>query len=183
MRLTPLRHIPRSGRDSGVFPGKRANPANPAIHIITTAEEIWNSTDGKIDILVAGVGTGGTISGTAKGLKQHNPNIKIIAVEPQNSQVLAGRQPGVHKIQGIGANFVPKNLNLSLIDKVVTVSDENAYKFGRLLAEYEGILAGISSGSALCGAIELAKENKDKKILAILPDTGLRYLSVEGYLK
>ena len=163
------------------IPQQFNNPANPAIHIITTAEEIWNSTDGKIDILVAGVGTGGTISGTAKGLKQHNPNIKIIAVEPQNSQVLAGRQPGVHKIQGIGANFVPNNFDKNIVDEIFPVSDDNAIEIARKLATQEGILCGISSGAAMHAALEVSKreENKDKYIVVILPDLGERYLSSE----
>lgn len=169
--------------ENSFIPSQFDNPSNPKSHILTTGVEIVNDFGTSLDFFVSSIGTGGTISGVAEFLKKHSPNTKIIGIEPKSSPLITEGRFGMHKIQGIGANFVPKNLNLSLIDKVVTVSDENAYKFGRLLAEYEGILAGISSGSALCGAIELAKENKDKKILAILPDTGLRYLSVEGYLK
>lgn len=156
-----------------------SNPANPAIHEITTAQEIWNDTDGCIDIIVAGVGTGGTISGTAKGLKKHNPEILAFAVEPLGSPVLSGGTAGPHKIQGIGAGFIPDNFDAAAIDGVITVSDEDAFNGARLLAAKEGLLAGISSGAAIEAAIELARkpENKDKTIVAILPDTGDRYLS------
>lgn len=161
------------------IPQQFNNPANPEAHIHTTAEEIWEDTDGKIDILVAGVGTGGTISGTAKGLKSHNPNIKAIAVEPESSQVLAGKQAGAHKIQGIGANFIPRNFNKELVDEIFPVPDENAIITARELATKEGILCGISSGAAMYAAIEIAKrpENKNKNIVVILPDTGERYLN------
>ena len=163
------------------IPQQFNNPANPKAHIHTTAEEIWKDTDGKIDILVAGVGTGGTISGTAKGLKSHNPNIKAIAVEPESSQVLAGKQAGAHKIQGIGANFIPNNFNKELVDEIFPVKDENAIITARKLATEEGILCGISSGAAMCAAIEIAKrpENINKNIVVILPDLGERYLSSE----
>lgn len=161
------------------IPQQFNNPANPEAHVHTTAEEIWNDTDGKIDILIAGVGTGGTISGTAKGLKSHNPNIKVIAVEPESSQVLAGKQAGTHKIQGIGANFIPNNFNKELVDEIFPVGDENAIITARKLATEEGILCGISSGAAMYASIEIAKrpENKNKNIVVILPDTGERYLN------
>jgi len=163
------------------IPQQFNNPANPEAHVHTTAEEIWNDTDGKIDILIAGVGTGGTISGTAKGLKSHNPNIKVIAVEPESSQVLAGKQAGTHKIQGIGANFIPNNFNKELVDEIFPVKDENAIITARKLATEEGILCGISSGAAMYAAIEIAKrpENINKNIVVILPDLGERYLSSE----
>jgi len=163
------------------IPQQFNNPANPEAHVHTTADEIWNDTDGKIDILVAGVGTGGTISGTAKGLKQHNPDIKAIAVEPKNSQVLVGKEAGIHKIQGIGANFIPNNFDKNVIDEIFPVSDEDAIETARKLATKEGILCGISSGAAMYAAIEIAKRpiNKNKNIVVILPDLGERYLSSE----
>lgn len=155
------------------------NPANPQIHYETTAEEIWNDTDGKVDIVVAGVGTGGTISGIGKKLKEKNPDIKAIAVEPAASPVLTKGQAGPHQIQGIGANFVPGNYNANVVDEVITVTNEDAVKTAKEIAKQEGIFAGISSGAALWAALELSKiaENKDKLIIAILPDTGMRYLS------
>lgn len=155
------------------------NPANPESHINTTAEEIWRDTEGNVDVIIAGVGTGGTISGIAKGLKTHNPKIKAIAVEPETSQVLAGKPAGSHKIQGIGANFVPKNFDKNIVDEIVPVSDENAIDTARLLATNEGILCGISSGAAMYAAIEISKrpEYKNKNIVVILPDTGERYLN------
>lgn len=159
------------------------NPANPDIHQRTTAEEIWNDTDGKIDIFVAGVGTGGTLSGTSESLKRHNPQIKSVAVEPDNSPVLSGGQPGPHKIQGIGAGFVPSNFHKAAADEVVRVKDDDAIRTSRLLARKEGVLVGISSGAALYAALQLAKqeENAGKTIVALLPDTGERYLSTVLY--
>ncbi|MDE6265261.1 MAG: cysteine synthase A [Paramuribaculum sp.] len=159
------------------------NPANPAAHVRTTGEEIWRDTDGKVDIFVAGVGTGGTLSGTAATLKRHNPAIKAIAVEPAGSPVLSGGKPGPHKLQGIGAGFIPKNYNPDVVDEIVTVSDKDAIKASRLLAQKEGVLAGISSGAALSAAIAEAKkdENAGKIIVALLPDTGERYLSTDLY--
>lgn len=159
------------------------NPANPAIHLAATAEEVWNDTDGKVDIFVAGVGTGGTLSGTAKGLKKHNPAIKAVAVEPKGSPVLNGGKPGPHKIQGIGAGFAPKNYDSSIVDEVVDVEDNNAIGASRLLAQKEGLLVGISAGAALYAALQEAKkpENEGKTIVALLPDTGERYLSTVLY--
>lgn len=166
-----------------LIPQQFENPANRAIHTKTTAEEIWRDTDGNIDIFVAGVGTGGTLSGTAEGLKRHNPAIKAIAVEPDSSPVLSGGQAGAHKIQGIGAGFVPQNFNRDVVDKIIRVNDNDAIYASRLLARQEGLLVGISSGAALHAAIELAKkeENAGKTIVAILPDTGERYLSTVLY--
>lgn len=162
------------------IPQQFNNPANPEIHTITTAEEIWHDTDGKIDMIIAGVGTGGTISGIAKGLKAKNPNIKAVAVEPLSSPLLSKGQAGPHKIQGIGANFIPENFDKNAVDEIFTVSNEDAIETARRCAKEEGILCGISSGAALFAAIEYSKklENKDKIIVAILPDTGERYLSV-----
>ena len=159
------------------------NPANPAAHRRTTGEEIWRDTDGEIDIFVAGVGTGGTLSGTAEALKAHKPSIKAIAVEPATSPVLSGGNPGAHKIQGIGAGFIPKNYHGETVDEVVDVADNDAIRASRLLAEKEGLLVGISSGAAFFAALEEAKkpENADKTIVALLPDTGERYLSTVLY--
>lgn len=159
------------------------NPANPAVHERTTAEEIWEDTDGSVDIFVAGVGTGGTVSGTAAGLKKQNPAIKAVAVEPASSPVLSGGQAGPHKIQGIGAGFVPRNFNPEAIDEVIPVKDDDAIRTSRLLAREEGLLVGISSGASLYAAIQLAKlpENEGKTIVALLPDTGERYLSTVLY--
>ena len=165
------------------MPQQFENPANPAAHIRTTAEEIWRDTDGVVDIFVAGVGTGGTLSGTAEGLKKHNPNLKAYAVEPATSQVLQGQNPGPHKIQGIGANFVPKNFNASVVDSIFGVEDNAAIAASRLLAKKEGLLVGISAGAAFSAAMQLAKkeENAGKTIVVILPDTGERYLSTVLY--
>ncbi len=165
------------------IPSQFDNKSNPQAHYETTAEEIWNDTDGKVDIVVAGVGTGGTISGTAKKLKEHNPQIKAIAVEPYVSQVLAGGQAGPHKIQGIGANFVPENFDRSVVDEIIPVKNEDAIETARNLSKKEGILAGFSGGANIWAAIELSKrpENKGKLIVAILPDCGERYLSSELY--
>lgn len=159
------------------------NPSNPEIHRKTTAEEILRDTDGNVDIFVAGVGTGGTITGVGEVLKGKNPNIKIVAVEPKNSPVILGGNPGPHKIQGIGAGFIPKNLNTSIIDEVITVENEDAFKASKDVARTEGILVGISAGAAIFAAIELAKkeENKGKNIVVLLPDTGERYLSTDLY--
>ncbi len=155
------------------------NPANPAIHEITTAEEIWNDTDGKVDIVIAGVGTGGTISGLGKRLKEKNPDIQIVAIEPFRSQVLVGKPAGSHAIQGIGANFVPRNFNREVVDVIYPVGDIDAVDTARKLATDEGILCGISSGAAMYAALEFAKmrDNDGKLIVTILPDTGERYLS------
>ena len=151
-----------------------ANPANPATHVGTTAEEIWHDTDGKVDIFVAGVGTGGTISGTGLGLKKHNPNIQIIAVEPYSSPVLTEGRAGAHKIQGIGANFVPDTFNRDIVDEIITVTNEDAINTSRRLTQQEGLLVGISSGAAMWAATQLAKrsENKGKTIVVLLPDSG-----------
>ncbi len=160
-----------------------SNPANPQIHRETTAVEIWNDTDGQIDILVVGVGTGGTLTGCGEVLKERNSDLKVVAVEPENSPVLSGGRPGLHKIQGIGAGFVPEVLNVDLIDEVVQVSNEDSLETTRQLAAREGILAGISSGAALWAAIEISRreENRGKTIVVILPDTGERYISTEMF--
>lgn len=157
------------------------NPANPLAHERTTAEEIWQDTDGKIDIFVASVGTGGTLTGTASGLKKKNPNIRIVAVEPAGSPVLSGGKAGPHKIQGIGAGFIPKILDTSLIDQIIPVTDEDAMRTSRELSATEGLLVGISSGAAAFAAQEIAKDeaNQGKRIVVLLPDTGERYLSTE----
>ena len=161
--------------------GQFDNPANPEVHIRTTAEEIWRDTDGKVDIFVACVGTGGTLSGTAEGLKRHNPRIKAIAVEPLASPLLSGGKAGSHRIQGIGANFIPKNYHAEVVDEIIQVSDEAAMQATRLLAQKEGLLTGISSGAAFHAALQTARlpENEGKMIVVLLPDTGERYLSTE----
>lgn len=159
------------------------NPANPAAHERTTGEEIWRDTDGEVDIFVAGVGTGGTVSGVGAALKHHNPAVRIVAVEPTDSPVLSGGAPGAHKIQGIGAGFIPKNYNSAVVDEVLQVSNDDAIRTGRKLAQREGLLVGISSGAAVSAATRLARlpENEGKTIVALLPDTGERYLSTLLY--
>lgn len=159
------------------------NPANPAIHLRTTGQEIWRDTEGEVDVFVAGVGTGGTVSGVGKALKAHNKEVKIVAVEPEDSPVLSGGKPGPHKIQGIGAGFVPKTYNAEVVDEIVQVKNDEAIRTSRELAKLEGLLVGISSGAAVYAATELAKrpENEGKTIVALLPDTGERYLSTILY--
>ncbi len=173
-------------RDSipgAVILGQFDNPANPQRHYETTGEEIWTDTDGKVDIFVAGVGTGGTISGIGKKLKENNPNVKIVAVEPASSPVLSGGASGAHKIQGIGAGFVPRNYYADVIDEIIQVPNDDAMRAGRELAQKDGVLVGISAGAAAFAATQLAAlpENKDKNIVALLPDTGERYLSTVLY--
>ena len=169
-------HLPES-----IIAGQFTNPANPQAHFDTTGPEIYEDTDGKVDIFVAGVGTGGTITGTGRFLKSKNANIEIVGIEPDTSAVLSGKEAGAHKLQGIGAGFVPEVLDAEILDKILTVSAEDAYKAARLIGKSEGILVGISSGAALSAAIELAKleENNGKNIVVILPDTGDRYLSTD----
>ena len=169
--------------ENSFIPSQFSNPANPQIHYETTGPEIWEDTDGKVDIFIAGVGTGGTLSGVGKYLKEKNPNIKIIAVEPYDSPLLSEGKAGPHSIQGIGANFVPENLDLDIVDEIITVKGEDAFNFGNAMAKEEGILVGISSGAALCAAVKMAEreENKGKTIVALLPDTGERYLSTDMF--
>lgn len=164
--------------ENSFIPQQFFNPANPKIHELTTAEEIWKDTDGKVDIVIGGVGTGGTISGISRALKLKNPDIKSIAVEPLSSPLLSKGQAGPHKIQGIGANFVPDNFDKNAVDEIFAVSNKDALETARLCAKKEGILCGISSGAALYAAIEYSKKNEDKIIVVILPDTGERYLSI-----
>ena len=161
------------------IPGQFVNPANPAIHRATTGPEIWDDTDGKVDIFVAGVGTGGTVTGVGEYLKSRNPNVKIVAVEPASSPVLSKGTPGAHKIQGIGAGFVPDVLNTAVYDEIIAVENDDAFATGKRIGKREGVLVGISSGAAVWAAIQLAKrpENEGKTIVALLPDTGDRYLS------
>ena len=170
--------------EGAFIPGQFDNGANPKAHYETTGPEIWRDTDGKVDIVIAGVGTGGTLSGTAKFLKEQNPAIKVIAVEPDASPVLKGEPAAPHKLQGIGANFIPKNYDASVVDEVMDISAEDAYKTCRLLAKHEGLLVGVSSGAAAYAAALVAQreENKGKNIVVILPDGGERYLSTPGFI-
>ncbi len=173
----------KAANPGSFMPGQFENPANPEAHFQTTAEEIWNDTDGSVDFFVAGVGTGGTVSGTAKGLKKRKPSVRAVAVEPDASPVLSGGRPGSHRIQGIGAGFVPKNFDRRQTDEIIRVSDEDAIRASRLLASREGLLAGVSSGAALHAALQIARrpENEGKTIVVLLPDTGERYLSAALY--
>ncbi len=168
-----------------IIPQQFENPANPQVHYLTTGPEIWRDTDGEVDVIVAGVGTGGTLSGTAHALKEIKPSVRAYAVEPASSPVLAGGKPGAHKIQGIGAGFVPKNYDALVADGIIEVSNDDAFAGARLMAHSQGVLVGISSGAALHAAIELARkpENEGKTIVAVMPDTGERYLSTQLFEK
>lgn len=179
--IKKMEEIISSDPEKYFVPMQFENPANPEIHRKTTAEEIWRDTEGKVDVVVCGVGTGGTITGIGEVLKNKNKDIKIIAVEPEKSPVLSGGTPSPHKIQGIGAGFIPKVLNINIIDEIITVSDEDAIETAKRLIKEEGILCGISSGAACFAALKVAKreENKGKRIVVILPDTGERYISTE----
>lgn len=169
--------------EGSFIPGQFTNPINPKAHSETTAVEIWDDTDGEVDIFVAGVGTGGTISGTGRALKAKKPSVKVVAVEPKSSPVLSEGRAGAHKIQGIGAGFVPETLDTAVYDEIIAVENEDAFEMGRRIARTEGVLVGISSGAALWAAVELAKraENKGKTIVVVLPDTGERYLSTQMF--
>ena len=171
----------RSITENSFIPDQFSNNANVKAHYETTGPEIWHDTDGNIDIFVAGVGTGGTITGVGRYLKEKNPNIKIVAVEPKNSPILSGGKAGAHGLQGIGANFIPKVLDVDIIDEIITVTEEDAFEIGRKLANREGLLAGISSGAAAFAAIEIAKKHENKNIVVLLPDSGTRYLSTEMF--
>lgn len=173
----------RSTMPNAVILGQFTNPANPEIHRLTTGEEIWRDMDGKVDIFVAGVGTGGTVTGVGRALKAHNPDIRIVAVEPASSPVLSGGQPGPHKIQGIGAGFVPQTYGSDVVDEIIKVENDEALLTGRELSLYEGLIVGISSGASVSAALQLATrpENEGKRIVALLPDTGERYLSTQLY--
>jgi len=171
--------------ETAFMPNQFANPANPKIHRETTAEEIWNDTEGTVDIFVAGVGTGGTLTGVGQALKEKKPSVRVVAVEPVDSPVLSGGEPGKHKIQGIGAGFVPEVLDRSVIDEVVTVTNDDAFETARRLADTEGILCGISSGAAVWAALQVARrpESEGKRIVTVLPSTGERYISTDLFLK
>ncbi len=168
---------------NSIILGQFDNPANPAAHVKTTAQEIWNDTDGTVDFFVAGVGTGGTISGVGMGLKAHNPNIKIVAVEPASSSVLSGGNPSSHEIQGIGAGFIPQTYNGNVVDQIMQVENDDAVRTARELSKYEGLIVGISSGAAVYAALQLSlqPQNTGKRIVVLLPDTGERYLSTKLY--
>lgn len=167
---------------NSVIAGQFNNPVNPLAHYLTTGREIYSDTDGEVDILVAGVGTGGTLSGTAKYLKEVKPTVKVYGVEPKNSPLISTGKSGPHKIQGIGANFIPSNFDNTVCDQILTSTDEDAYSFSKILAKTEGVLCGISSGATLSVAVELAKKHEGKTIVVILHDTGDRYLSVEDFV-
>lgn len=171
--------------EGSFIPGQFVNPANPAAHYQTTGPEIWVDTDGQVDVFVAGVGTGGTLTGVGRYLKEQNPGVKVVAAEPAASPLLSGGKAGPHGLQGIGANFIPEVLDRAVYDEVVPVTEEDAYAMGRLLGRREGVLAGISSGAALWAAVEVAKrpESEGKTVVVLLPDTGDRYLSTEMFTK